>query len=442
MFGDTDKAREELRKFLHNYSCIGRLASGVRTAIDGEASKLAALQRLVDDFNAGMRGMVAAGALFCGGGGSSLARLLTKSGLPLDNAKQLETLLRDTRGVKADKPELLYRGSVHGWTDVDYKDRCAGKPNHLVVIQAVDGGYLFGGFSSVGLPVGARTAASDTTIHDTSAFLFTLTNPHGIPPTAYKLKAGATSCMRLSAGYGPMFGAPSSDVYLNSPFNTSTGSACFLRYAFAGQCLHSFCGPPPPHLALSLLHPTRALAGLSVCLQTLPGRETPPSPARTTSRLTRCGLSASEASVCERSTALNGHRPAAQTAVAVPRARADHNRRTRLDDLATAHGRGCCSRLLGVRLLACLPQPPYLFIGLNEFSARNSVTKSKLLHALAFSLRYSLLTGPPVRPAAWRAPPAAARRRGRGSCPAAASDAPPPARHCRTPPQRCWGGTG
>jgi len=141
---------------------------------------------------------------------------------------------------------------VHGWTGDVYKDRCAGKPNHLVVIQDADGGYLFGGFCSVGLPAGARTAANETAIHDASAFLFTLTNPHGIPPTAYKLKAGQTGAMRLLSGYGPMFGSPSSDLYIHSPFNTSAGSNCFLgNYCYAGQCGH-------PRSAQSLVcHGTR-----------------------------------------------------------------------------------------------------------------------------------------------------------------------------------------
>ena len=63
---------------------------------------------------------------------------------------------------------------------------CDNKGPTLSIIQS-DTGYLFGGYTPTSWgPIGTITTTRDT-IHP-EHFLFTLSNPHNIPPTQYKLK--------------------------------------------------------------------------------------------------------------------------------------------------------------------------------------------------------------------------------------------------------------
>jgi len=70
----------------------------------------------------------------------------------------------------------------------------------MTVVRS-DNNFLFGGYTSVAW-------TSDGTVkNDTNAFLFTLTNPHGILPTKYKINpANAAHAVYHHSSYGPMFG--------------------------------------------------------------------------------------------------------------------------------------------------------------------------------------------------------------------------------------------
>jgi hypothetical protein len=81
--------------------------------------------------------------------------------------------------------KLLYKATRDGFSARDYHRACHGKCRLLCVIREKEAGWLFGGFTSLSVaPTGFRKEHIDAT-----AFIFTLTNPNGIPPTKYVAKA-------------------------------------------------------------------------------------------------------------------------------------------------------------------------------------------------------------------------------------------------------------
>jgi hypothetical protein len=74
---------------------------------------------------------------------------------------------------------LIYKATQDGFEPENYHTACDFSCSSFTVIQSTDG-FIFGGFSCIStkrelLP---------------SSFLFTLTNPHDIPPTIYRLQQG------------------------------------------------------------------------------------------------------------------------------------------------------------------------------------------------------------------------------------------------------------
>jgi hypothetical protein len=93
---------------------------------------------------------------------------------------------------------LLWRGSRDGFTAQEFHRRCDGRANTLTLISDTDGN-VFGGFTPVKWESG-NTYKGDDSLR---SFLFTLRNPHGVPPRKFALKAegkqwaiycGSTDC--------------------------------------------------------------------------------------------------------------------------------------------------------------------------------------------------------------------------------------------------------
>ncbi len=85
---------------------------------------------------------------------------------------------------------LLYRSSVHGLSRPDFCERVGGRGRNLVILRLVEGGTtcLFGGFSCVGFSGEQVQPGEHEWVPDETAFLFSLVGPHGLPPTAYRVK--------------------------------------------------------------------------------------------------------------------------------------------------------------------------------------------------------------------------------------------------------------
>lgn len=115
------------------------------------------------------------------------------------------------------KWHLIYKATKDGFSIDDFHRCCDAKGPTMTVIESLDH-FLFGGYTSVSwnFHQGAKTGAIDR-----SAFLFTLTNPHGIPPTRYKVKSSGENAIVPNA-MGPTFGQYDICIYPNSNLNSQS----------------------------------------------------------------------------------------------------------------------------------------------------------------------------------------------------------------------------
>jgi hypothetical protein len=77
---------------------------------------------------------------------------------------------------------LLYKASRDGFKASKFHDKCNNKGPTVSIIRSTDG-YIFGGYTSKSWNSYSRTIAEF--VKDANSFIFTLTNPNGIPPTMY-----------------------------------------------------------------------------------------------------------------------------------------------------------------------------------------------------------------------------------------------------------------
>ncbi|CAF3778775.1 unnamed protein product, partial [Rotaria sordida] len=87
--------------------------------------------------------------------------------------------LNDFYGNATQKWQLIYKATKNGFDAEDFH-RCAdNKGPTMTVIQVGTGDYLFGGYAQISWGSDNKYKA------DPAAFIFTLTNPHGIQPTKF-----------------------------------------------------------------------------------------------------------------------------------------------------------------------------------------------------------------------------------------------------------------
>jgi len=111
---------------------------------------------------------------------------------------------------------LIYRGTRDGFSDGDFLRCCADQGPTMTLI--LSNGYLFGGYTSTSW----KLTEDEIWNRDPCAFLFTLTNPHRIPPTKYPIKSLGEKAIRSWSSRGPTFGAYDICVYLHSNENTDS----------------------------------------------------------------------------------------------------------------------------------------------------------------------------------------------------------------------------
>eukprot|EP00049_Salpingoeca_infusionum_P020487 m.364197 g.364197 ORF g.364197 m.364197 type:complete len:166 (+) comp25945_c0_seq1:324-821(+) len=98
-----------------------------------------------------------------------------------------------------DGVKVLYQHSLNPTFDPASFHRTCDHEKYTFVVWQVDN-YLFGGFTAVGYK-----GQNDVSIKDPSAFLFTLVNPHGIPPTRYNVRKQKPA-ITDDVACGPLFG--------------------------------------------------------------------------------------------------------------------------------------------------------------------------------------------------------------------------------------------
>jgi hypothetical protein len=97
---------------------------------------------------------------------------------------------------------LLWRASRNGFTAKEFHRRCDGRANTLTLISDTDGN-VFGGFTPVEWESGLACKGDDSL----RSFLFTLRNPHGVPPRKFALRAERKhNAISLYFGYCAAFG--------------------------------------------------------------------------------------------------------------------------------------------------------------------------------------------------------------------------------------------
>ena len=151
---------------------------------------------------------------------------------------------------------LQYRGSRDGFQAASFHSKCDGKGASLVVCKSTNG-HVFGGYTQVGFQ-----SSMGNWVPDECAFLFTLSNAHGIAPTKLALKPDrAQNGIYHHFNCGPTFGGrglcrwgsiTGHDLRIsdNSNMNTSSTSNlgnCYADVTGKGQTL--FAGASPFQLS-------------------------------------------------------------------------------------------------------------------------------------------------------------------------------------------------
>jgi hypothetical protein len=91
--------------------------------------------------------------------------------------------------------KLLYRGSRDGFRAAAFHGKCDGHANTLTLIAETNGA-LFGGFTPV--PWDSIKRGADPSGR---SFVFTLSNPHGLPPQRFPLKSASARCAIACRGF-------------------------------------------------------------------------------------------------------------------------------------------------------------------------------------------------------------------------------------------------
>jgi len=126
-------------------------------------------------------------------------------------------------GLEKKSFSLLWRGSRDGFDAAAFHRLCDGKANTVTVIKNTSG-FIFGGFTSIPCSSSVGYKA------DSTAFLFSLTNPSNTP-LKMKVKLSQNAVCH-SSNYGPAFGGGLvGGLKVCSLSNTNTNSSV---------CLHSY----------------------------------------------------------------------------------------------------------------------------------------------------------------------------------------------------------
>ncbi|CAF0958556.1 unnamed protein product [Adineta steineri] len=148
--------------------------------------------------------------------------------LRIENTFPNGTLLRLEHKVKLNefygninqRWELIYKATRDGFSASAFHSRCDNKGPTISIIQS-NNNYIFGGYTSI------AWTSSQKYQNDETAFLFTLTNPHNIPPTKYTIRSDHTThAIYDDSRCGPRFGSGTDICIYDS--NNSNNFRCSI----------------------------------------------------------------------------------------------------------------------------------------------------------------------------------------------------------------------
>jgi hypothetical protein len=120
-------------------------------------------------------------------------------------------------GNENQKWQLVYKVTKHGFSASICHQCCDNQGPTLTIIQSSEG-YLFGGYTAI------EWNSENEWMVDKTAFLFTLINPHNIPPTKYTIKSTGENAILSGFGTGPTFGMWDICIYLECGKTSSSNS--------------------------------------------------------------------------------------------------------------------------------------------------------------------------------------------------------------------------
>ncbi|CAF0982060.1 unnamed protein product [Adineta ricciae] len=110
--------------------------------------------------------------------------------------KQHQLKLNEFYGNRNQTWELVYKATDHGFSTEKFHSRCDGQGPTMIVIQSKEDNFLFGAFTQL---IWSRTRGFR---QDVNAFLFTLTNPHDLPPTKFSIDKSKSNNAVYHSGAG------------------------------------------------------------------------------------------------------------------------------------------------------------------------------------------------------------------------------------------------
>jgi hypothetical protein len=123
---------------------------------------------------------------------------------------------------------LLYRGSRDGFQASDFHRLCNGHPNTLTLVRSSNDS-VFGGYS----PVAWTSRNNYGHDQDLKSFLFTLRNPHNLPPQMFALTKREYAIYDYG-NYGPAFGN-NNDLCVYTQCNVNNNSYSNLGSAYTND---------------------------------------------------------------------------------------------------------------------------------------------------------------------------------------------------------------
>jgi len=126
----------------------------------------------------------------------------------LRNGREVD--VKFTEWLSGKRFRLLFRSSRDGASAASFHASCDGQGPTVTLVKS-SGGYVFGGYAGVAWSSDNQYPACP------SAFLFTVTNPHGDPITRF-MSDGDDKAVECYSGFGPTFGW-GSDLAVSGAFD-------------------------------------------------------------------------------------------------------------------------------------------------------------------------------------------------------------------------------
>lgn len=188
--------------FADNYLILNRNLRKLKKLLTDEDSNLMKLKEIEDHIMEQFHLLMSKGVKFTKGFHSSCLITPKYAKVIFDNFLP--------SSFKNGNFKLLYRLTKDGKGSSYFHRLCDNQGPTLTVIKD-SRGYIFGGFTTVGW------AQTSSYYSDSNAFLFTLHNPHSIPPT--KFTGSDSNAIYCNSSYGPTFGS-GHDIYVDSSFSS------------------------------------------------------------------------------------------------------------------------------------------------------------------------------------------------------------------------------